>query len=280
MPGQGVVMDHLRIAAVVCRCPFGDIEGNLEKMEHWLAAAKRAGAHLVCFPEMNITGYSTRSAVRKVAEAADRSTGDRLRAMALHYDAAILAGLVEIDADGALYITHLVALPGEKTGRYRKLHLSPPEQALYAAGGEVPLFQYRRVRFGLQLCYDAHFPELSTRMAVMGADAVFMPHASPHGTSGEKHRSWSRHLPARAYDNGIFVVACNQCGDNDTGLTFPGTAMVLGPQGEVIARNDADGEALVVADLDGATLKAVRTHRMRYFLPHRRPELYGCVGKD
>ncbi len=72
---------------------------------------------------------------------------------------------------------------------------------------------------GIQLCYDAHFPELSTRMAVNGADIIFMPHASPRGTPSQKLTSWLRHLTARAFDNGVFIVACNQNGDNQKGCS-------------------------------------------------------------
>ncbi len=65
-------------------------------------------------------------------------------------------------------------------------------------------------------------------MAVKGAEILFLPHASPRGLAIDKHRSWMRHLTARAFDNSVFVVACNQTGYNGKGLTFPGNAVVLG----------------------------------------------------
>jgi N-carbamoylputrescine amidase len=103
---------------------------------------------------------------------------------------------------------------------------------------------------------------------------IFMPHASPRGTPAEKRDSWLRHLPARAFDNGVFVVACNQAGDNRTGLTFPGVAVVIGPDGRVVASDAGGREGLLVADLHAGQLAAVRSHPMRYFLPHRRPDIY------
>ncbi|MBL0712380.1 MAG: nitrilase, partial [Desulfosarcina sp.] len=96
----------------------------------------------------------------------------------------------------------------------------------------------------------------------------------PRGTPQQKMDSWLRHLPARAFDNGLFVVACNQTGDNGQGLSFPGVAMGMGPDGCVICNRMPDSEGLLIADLKGADLQKVRTHRMRFFLPHRRGDLY------
>jgi predicted amidohydrolase len=83
-----------------------------------------------------------------------------------------------------------------------------------------------------------------------------------------------RHLTARAFDNGVFVVACNQAGENGEGLHFPAIAMVIGPSGDLLAQDTSGEEGLLVADLDASLLDHVRSHRMRHFLPNRRPGLY------
>jgi N-carbamoylputrescine amidase len=114
-------------------------------------------------------------------------------------------------------------------------------------------------------------------MAIKGADLIFIPHASPRGTPEEKYRSWMRHLTARAFDNGLFVVACNQTGENDKGLYFPGIAVIIGPSGNVIKKNLSNREGLIVVNLKSKDLDRVREHRMRYFLPNRRPELYNLT---
>jgi N-carbamoylputrescine amidase len=150
-------------------------------------------------------------------------------------------------------------------GVYRKLHIAPPEKNAFDAGEGFQVFEAAGTRFGIQLCYDAHFPEFSTRMALGGADVIFMPHASPRGTPEEKRDSWMRHLPARVFDNGVFVVACNQADDNGAGLTFPGLAVVIGPDGRVIAVDVGGREALLVADLDLEQLAAVRSHPIATF---------------
>jgi hypothetical protein len=69
-------------------------------------------------------------------------------------------------------------------------------------------------------------------------------------------------------------IACNQTGDNENGLVFPGNAVAFSPSGEIMERRLSGSAAMLVADLTAEQLQHVRSHRMRYFLPNRRPGLY------
>ena len=267
-------MKDIRIAAVVCNAPATATRHNLDNMVQWVAAAQKEGAAVVCFPEMNVTGYSSLEIIKEAAEPVPGPVTDELLQLAATEQIIILAGIAERGAEGRIFASHLVVKPDGSISVYRKLHIAPPEQSVFTAGDTLPLFEAQGVTFGIQLCYDAHFPELATYMATQGADLIFMPHASPRGNPEEKYRSWRRHLPARAYDNSLFIVACNQTGKNHRGLEFPGIAVIIGPSGEVINKDLSGREGIIIADLKAKDLNRVRNHRMRYFLPHRRPELY------
>ena len=267
-------MKDIRIAAVIFNSAVGQVRHNLARMLPWIKKAKKEGADLICFPELNITGYSTKPDIKGCAESIPGPISERLVQMANDNQIVILAGLAEKDKKGRIFASHLVVTPENISGIYRKIHVAPPERSIFSPGNSVPLFEVNGVKVGIQLCYDAHFPELSTRMAVDGADIIFMPHASPRGTPQEKLTSWLRHLTARAFDNSVFIVACNQNGDNLKGLQFPGVAVVIDPSGDVLKDNISGEEAMIVADLKADVLATVRGHRMRYFLPNRRPELY------
>jgi N-carbamoylputrescine amidase len=264
----------VRVAAVIFNSPRHHTRENLARMDGWVSAARREGAEIVCFPELNITGYGIDPSVRASAQSLPGETGQNLCALAERHQVVVLAGMAEKSEEGRIFASHLVAGPYGWLGVYRKLHIAPPEKNTFDAGQDAPVFEAAGIRFGIQLCYDAHFPELSSRMALDGVEVIFMPHASPRGTPEEKRDSWMRHLPARAFDNGVFVVACNQTGDNGAGLTFPGLAVAIGPDGRVIAAEAGGQEGLLVADLDPGRLSAVRSHPMRFFLPHRRPDMY------
>jgi len=252
-------MKDIRIAAVMLNCPPGRTRDNLERMAGWVAKAKKRGADFICFPEMNVTGYSTRVGIKHSAESVPGPISQTILETAREFNMTILAGLVEKDAKDRVFACHLVVSPKGVVGTYRKIHIAPPERKVFSPGASIPIFEIKGVKFGIQLCYDTHFPE----------------HASPRGTPAEKFNSWMRHLPARAFDNSLYVVACNQTGDNQRGLQFPGIIVILDPSGRIIQKDIGGKENMVVADLKAKELAAIRNHRMRYFLPNRRPEIYG-----
>ena len=70
------------------------------------------------------------------------------------------------------------------------------------------------------------------------------------------------------------MIACNQTGDNQNELKFPGLAIALDPAGHILKKDTGGNENMIVADLKAEALAKVRGHRMRYFLPHRRPDIY------
>ncbi|MDA8137477.1 MAG: nitrilase [Desulfobacteraceae bacterium] len=267
-------MKDIRIAAVVCRAPVGELQSNLERTIHWTQQAKAAGAQLVCFPELNITGYCNHVDMAGIALPYPGPISRQISDLSQKSQLIILAGMAEHNPHGLPYASHLVCWPDGQTQIYRKLHLAPNERPFFSAGDTVPLFHLPQAVFGIQLCYDGHFPELSTIMTAKGAQIIFLPHASPRGDAQTKHQSWLRHLPARAYDNGIFVVACNQWGPNGRGLVFPGNAVAFDPAGNLLASRLEDNEGLLIVDLRAADWQNVRSHPMRHFFPNRRPELY------
>ena len=270
------MLNDLRIAVVVFHSRTDSPAVNLERTVTWGQKAAAAGADLVCFPEFNISGYDISRSAQPRAETIPGPTSRRLAEVADAFKITLVAGLVERGAaEGQVFATQLVAVPGAAPQIYRKLHLPPPEIGRYTAGDQVPLFTTKGWRFGVQLCYDAHFPELSTFMALAGADLILMPHASPRGTPAAKLVSWNRHLPARAFDNGVFVVAVNQVGANGRGLLFPGLALAIGPSGAILGQTLGSEEAMLRVDLKRSDLENIREHRMRYFLAHRRADLFG-----
>lgn len=267
-------MKDLRIAAITCQAPLGEIDRNLERAIEWTRRAKSAGADLVCFPELNITGYCNRPEMTHIAQPIPGPVTDKLADLATRENIIVLAGMAQINENGLPYASHCAFFANGRIGIYQKVHIAPPEKETFTPGNTVPVFQANGVAFGIQLCFDAHFPELAAAMTGRGAEVLFIPHASPRGNPEEKHTSWLRHLTARAFDNSVFVVACNQTGENCNGLSFPGNAMVIGPSGEVLAKDTENQSSMLLADLKAADLAAVRNHPMRHFFPHRRPDLY------
>lgn len=267
-------MKDIRIAVAVFNSPVNKTRHNIDRMVRWVREAKRKGASIICFPEMNVTGYCIHKDINKIAEPVSGGVTQALLRLAGEEKIVILAGMAEKDEAGRIFASHLVIAPDSVSGVYRKLHIAPPERPFFTPGSEIPLFEMMGVKFGIQICYDAHFPGLSAHMAVSGAELIFIPHASPRGTPDKKFKSWMRHLVARAYDNSLFIVACNQTGENGKGLTFPGISVIIGPSGKIIKKRISGREGIMVVDLKADDLARVRNNRMHFFLPNTRADLY------
>ncbi len=271
-------MDKLRLSLVCMHSEPGEVEENLSKINKICLKAKAEGVQLVCFPEACITGYVLNPKEFLAPYSSDYII-EQLINISQKFDLAIIAGFIEYEGADS-YITQVITDKNGLIGKYRKTHLSPLEKKQYIAGDKIELYRIQGFSFGIQLCYETHFPELSTIMSLMGADVIFAPHASPRGTAKEKLNSWLRHLSARAFDNSIFVIACNQVGKTKANFYFPGVALVLGPDGRLkdfILTEDK--EKVLNVCIDKASLLEVRSHKMKYFLPHRRAELYFCLIK-
>ena len=173
----------MRVAMVQMTAIRNDKEANLLKMETFIKKASEENASIVCFPELSITGYSKRDP-STVAETVNGPSVQRLKALASRYNLTILAGMAELHEE-QVFISHLSIQPGEEIEVYRKTHLGAREKISFSQGHEIPVFNTnisgKKSKFGIGLCYDLHYPELVTSMAVQGAKIIFAPHAAPIG---------------------------------------------------------------------------------------------------
>jgi predicted amidohydrolase len=213
------------------------------------------------------------------------------------------AGLVEIDGEGDIYNTYVVALPDGRLVWHRKLHCFINEHM--SSGSEYTVFDAPQgFRAGVLTCYDNNIGENVRMNALYGVEVLMAPHqtggcktSSPYAMGlidpklweeretnpdaieaefrGDKGRGWlMRWLPARAHDNGLFLLFSNGVGrDGDEIRT--GNAMILDPYGRILAETCKAGNDMVVADLD---LTLIPKSTGRRWIRTRRPELYGLLA--
>jgi predicted amidohydrolase len=277
-------MEHIRVGLVQMEARLGDIACNLAKIRRFAAEARLHRADIVCFPEMCIQGYS-RPRAQELAEPVPGSSTTVLSQIARENGLIIIAGMAEKSAGNRLYIAQVAAFPDGTLTKYRKTHLGKSEMPYFSAGNELPVFNTPRFNFGVAICWDLHFPEVSAILSMRGSEIIFAPHASPAIVS-DRRGSWLKYLAARAYDNSVFVAACNLVGENGEGQGFCGGTLILDPRGNVVAEDFAGSEGLLVAELEPNLINTIRrqqgkTMRDTFFLKARRPELYSdLVRRD
>jgi len=299
-------MRNVRVAAVQFQHAPGDKAVNLATIGRFVAKARGQNVEIIAFPECCISGYwhlrkLSRDELVSLAEPVPNGpAAQRLLGLSRESGLTIGAGLVELGGNGKLYNSYLVAMPDGRWACHRKLHVFVSEYL--SPGDQYTVFDTPHgCRVGVLICYDNNLVENVRITALAGAEILLAPHqtggcksGSPHAMGvidrrlwdermqnpaaiqeeilGDKGRGWLlRWLPARAHDNGLFLVFANGVGPDDDEVRT-GNAMVIDCYGRIIRETGALGDDLVVADLD-ASLRE-RSTGVRW-IKARRPELYG-----
>jgi len=303
-------MKDIRAAAVQFQHAPGGKGINLATISSCVDEAAQRDVELIVFPEMCITGYwhvrkLSREEIAELAEPVPNGPSTEvLLELAREHTMTIGAGLIEKGEDGDLYNSYVVAMPDGRTACHRKLHTFISEHM--KSGDRYTVFDLPNgTRVGVLICYDNNLIENARITALKGAEVLLAPHQtggcrsrSPRAMgpidvelwerrhedpqalrkefSGPKGRAWlMRWLPARAHDNGMFLLFSNGVGRDDDEVRT-GNAMILDPYGEIVAESAAIGNDMVVADLD-ATIVASSSGRR--WLRARRPELYASLAE-
>lgn len=282
-------MQDLTIAAIQMNAPVGEVERNLRAHVRLARKAAVAGAELICLPELSITGHWCAGDVWSASEEVpDGPSTRRLVELAGELQAFVSFGIAERDR-GIAYNTQVIVGPEGYLGKQRKLHMSADEYFHFRMGSDINLFDVGKCRLGIGICYDNLMPEVARIAAVKGAEVYLMPHAARCGAwprskqaQGQAiattKRIWTKCYASRAYDNGMFVVVCNQAGHaaDDPVTNHAGGILIFDPNGDVIAESQTEriAEEIVVQRLE-AKLHEQRRRGACFPLQTRRPEIYG-----
>ena len=285
-------MDSFRVTAVsLCSQPASPQE-NLEHHAAWVERAMTEEPDLICFPELGLTGYSITGAIWEESEPVPGPSTQALVQLAREHDVMLAVGIAENDRD-IVYNTYVIVGPDGYIGKSRKIHIPPAEVGYWRGGGIPPVIDIGVAKVGVNICFDNWLPESSRMVALQGAEVILAPYVWAVGDWGEppdhasRNRAWKdyagRTFPARAIDNGVFLVAINACGPSRYGSTPNfGNPMVMiyNPLGQLVTASpdDAGDEVMVTADLDRQLLAERRSQGV--FHPRfRRPELYGLLAE-
>jgi deaminated glutathione amidase len=258
----------MRVAAIqMVSTP--DVKVNMKAARQLLHQAAGAGAELAVLPEyFCLLGRKDTDKLAIQESPGHGPLQDFLAQCATDFKLWIAGGTIPITANehGKVYNSTLVYNPkGQCAARYDKIHLfcfdngteSYDESRVLVPGKtpvtfDLPSQDGNTWRVGLSICYDLRFPEL---YRALKSDLLLVPSAFTH-TTGQAH--WEVLLRARATENLACVLAAAQGGLHENGRRTWGQSMVVDAWGRVMAQQ-AEGAGVVLADIDKASLKAVRT---------------------
>jgi len=297
-----------KVALIQMSCA-PDTAANLDKAADRVREAARAGANVVCLPELFRAQYFCQReehAMFDLAESIPGPSTERLAAVAKEEKVVVIASLFERRAPGLYHNTAaILETDGSLAGIYRKMHI--PDDPLYYekfyfTPGDLGFksFATSQGNLGTLVCWDQWYPEGARVTALKGANTLFFPtaigwHPSEKEEFGEaQYSAWQTIQRAHAIANGVFVGAVNRVGfehgdvihdgvhgvtevkgPEGAGLEFWGGSFIADPFGRIIAKAPHDREDILIAEID---LKLLEDTRRNWpFLRDRRIDAYGGI---
>jgi predicted amidohydrolase len=237
------------------------VRENVQKAVAWTERAVREnGAQLVVLPETVTTGFTPGCPAEELWERVDTLPGrmaEPVAAAARGLGVHVVFPTYEQGPErGVVYNTAALFGPdGELLGRYRKTHLFPTERlsggGWSTPGDEPVVVETELANVGLTICYDGDFPELYRCEAIRGAEVICRPAALLRS-----FEIWEMTNRARAYDNHVYIAACNGIGPDAGGSYYFGHSMIVSPIAQVLALARGT-EEIVAAELDPDPIKTV-----------------------
>ncbi len=255
-----------------------DVDRNVGRAAEFVREAAAGGADLIALPE-NFAYLRAEGREIVFKTELDGELVSSMRALARETKRHLLLGSIpeSVPRSKRVHNTSVLIGPrGDLLGVYRKLHLfdirirgkvSLQESRYVKPGDQAVVVKTSLGRLGLSICYDLRFPELYRRLALRGAQVLFVPAAFTAYT-GPHH--WLPLLRARAIENQCWVVAPAQVGRHSADRRSHGETVVIDPWGAVV-ESKRRGQGWVEAVIDLAQVDRVR--RGLPCLEHTHPAL-------
>jgi predicted amidohydrolase len=246
----------IRVALAQASPAPGDLDANARAAATTIARAAERGAQLVVFPELFLTGYELAHLAKTKSAWLEESDArlDPIRRACSDTGATAILGAPLRTRAGAQHIAAPIVGPRGDVEISCKEYVHGSEAELFVSGAPIPPFEAHGWRVAVAICFDTAHPRHAERAAQDGADLYV---SSALYFKGEERRC-DLHLGARAMDNRFFAVLANYAGSSG-GYESLGASGAWSPRGDVIARVDGAGEALLVVDLDPALLAQYRS---------------------
>lgn len=267
---------------------------HLANLTTGIELASKAGAELVCLPELTLSRYPAdqkpTGVPSAIAEELEGPTLSFAREMAEKYGIHVHASLYEKSdlADGRGYNVAILVNPeGELIGYTPKTHIPVTagyyEDKYFAAGPNdpdpYPVYETPVGKLGLPTCWDEWFPEVARAYSLAGAEVLIYPTAigsEPDHPNFDTAALWQKVIVANGINSGTFMVVPNRWGFEGA-LNFYGTSFISDPYGRVLVQASRDSDEVLVADLD---LDQRRDWLDLFpFLATRRPDTYAVLTK-
>ncbi len=272
----------MKIAVVQMDVSLGDIPANVAKMIDHLRESHRRGAQLTIFPECSATGYcfAHRDEGLRYAQPVPGPITAQIDTDCRELGGMTVVGMLESDGPRLFNAAVLIG-PDGVIGAYRKVHLPYLGIDMHTSYGDRPFAVHDAggLKVGMNICYDASFPEAARCLTLLGADLIALPTNWPPGAECTATCT----VRSRAMENAVYYAAVNRVG-TERGFRFIGLSSICAPDGDVLAQSTTTDEEVLYADVDPSRARRKRIIRVpdKHEIDRvadRRPEMYGLLTR-
>ncbi|WP_431710179.1 nitrilase-related carbon-nitrogen hydrolase [Glutamicibacter uratoxydans] len=258
----------MRLAVLQHESTSGDWEKNLARLEESLQLAATNRVDVLLTPELYLTGADPHAVLKNFSASSIAGLHQHLTSLSASYGVALAYSLPEFAADRVFIGSFFLDDRGHQLASYTRVHLATASERQHFNAGQSPpqIFEFHHTKMALTCGYDAQFPENVRFAAAAGAKIVFVPAAAEVGAAALALKL----LPARAMENGIYLLWANHCSVQGQ-MPMTGRSTIIGPDGQNIQLAGRQPQ-LIVADMDRLRQQAVR--KAAPYLSQLRPELY------
>jgi predicted amidohydrolase len=267
----------VKVALAQCSPFLGDLKKNLDLVLDWTGRARKAGARLVLFPELSLSGYFVKDLVADLALRPGSAPLQALARASRSIDLAV-GGILE-EPSGRFFNAAFFFRKGRLAGVHRKVYLPTygmfDEGRYFGAGTGVSVLESSAGPTACLVCEDAWHAVLPLAGALQGARLLCLPSSSPargvsvpetQGSSSEPKmttslaiaETWSHLNKTWASTLGTFVAYCNRVGFED-GVGFWGGSELVDPYGRTVAKAALFKEELLLAEMEEGLVRRART---------------------
>jgi len=274
-----------------------DVNQNLKKACEWVEKAAKAGAQVICLPELFRSQYFCQKEDIdnfNLSETIPGPSTEAIGKIARQNKVVVIVPVFEKRAPGVYHNTAVIIdTEGNVAGLYRKMHIPDDPsyyEKFYFTPGDLGYKTFSTVygKIGTLICWDQWYPEGARLTALKGASILFYPTAIGwHPSEKTEHGrpqfdSWVTIQRGHAIANGVYVAAVNRIGlekenEKSAGIEFWGSSFICDPQGIVIAQGSKDKEEILMAEIDTTRIEYIR--RNWPFLRDRRIDSYSGIEK-
>jgi len=243
------------------------IKKNFETIEKYTIKAYENSSDIIIFPESALTGYT--SDINEVVYIdLDNEYLIKLKEISIKLNIEIFIG-ANLMIDNELFNSYLYIY--HKIDYYHKTHLGKNEENLFNKGSNLNLFKSKNALIGISICIESHMPEIFITHRLNGAKIIITPFASPK-RAGSRKKIWHKYLIARAYDNGVFIIANNLVGQVNK-ISYSGGLFIADPNGEVIKERYSNYEDIMFCEIE-IDNKYQDVNFKKNYIIRREPNLY------